>query len=108
MSHAHTERVLIAGAGISVLGAALAFGDGTREVIILDRDPPPPDMSSDEAFYKWERKGATQLRHSHAFIGRLTALIRDRYPDLLAELQQEGTRLFGFGDALTPPLEDKY
>lgn len=102
------ERVLIAGAGISGLGAALAFGDGKREVTILDRDPPPPELSPDEAFYNWERKGATQLRHSHAFIGRLTALIRDRYPDLMAELLKEGTRLFGFPDALTPPLSDKY
>jgi 2-polyprenyl-6-methoxyphenol hydroxylase-like FAD-dependent oxidoreductase len=99
---------LVAGAGISGLGAALAFGGGKRKVTILDRDPPPPELSPDEAFYRWERKGATQLRHSHAFIGKLTALIRDRYPDLLDELQKEGTRLFGFADALTPPLADKY
>ncbi|HTQ13547.1 MAG TPA: hypothetical protein VMH86_06700 [Rhizomicrobium sp.] len=103
-----TERVLVAGAGIAGLGAALALGGGAREVVILDRDPPPPELSPDEAFYKWERKGATQLRHSHAFLGRLTALIRDRYPDLLQELLAEGTRLFGFADALPPALERKY
>ena len=102
------ERILVAGAGIAGLGAALALGGGKREVTILDRDPPPPELSPDEAFYRWERKGATQLRHSHAFIGRLTALIRDRYPDLLEELLKEGTRLFGFSDALAPPLMDKY
>ncbi|HEX2592833.1 MAG TPA: hypothetical protein VHL34_15125 [Rhizomicrobium sp.] len=108
MSHGNKERVLIVGAGISGLGAALAFGDGTREVIILDRDPPPPDISPDEAFYKWDRKGATQVRHSHAFIGRLTSLIRDKYPDLLQELLAEGTRLFGFADGLTAPQMTKY
>lgn len=108
MTQAAKERVLIVGAGISGLGAALAFGDGTRDVVILDRDPPPPDLSPDEAFYKWDRKGATQLRHSHAFIGRLTSLIRDRYPDLLQELLAEGTRLFGFSDGLTAPQMTKY
>ncbi len=108
MSHARKERVLIAGAGIAGLGAALAFGDGTRDVTILDRDPPPPDISPDEAFYNWDRKGATQLRHSHAFLGRLTSLLRDKYPDLLAELQAAGTRLFGFEDGLTPPLAGQY
>ncbi len=39
------ETILIAGAGISGLGAALALGDGKRQVTILDRDPPPPDAS---------------------------------------------------------------
>ena len=103
-----TEKVLVAGSGISGLGAALALGGGAREVIILDRDPAPPAGSSEEAFYNWERKGATQLRHSHAFLGRLTTLIRERYPDLMAELLAEGTRLFGIEDGLPPPLARKY
>ena len=102
------EKVLVAGSGISGLGAALALGGGSREVTILDRDPPPPAGSSEEAFYNWERKGATQLRHSHAFLGRLTTLIRERYPDLMAELLAEGTRLFGIEDGLPPPLAKKY
>src|SRR5665213_1743070 len=102
------EKILVAGAGIAGLGAALALSDGTHEIVILDRDPSPPDSSPEEAFYKWERRGATQLRHSHAFLGRLTALIRDRYPDLMAELLAEGTRLFGFAEGLPPPLTDKY
>ena len=63
------EQVLVVGSGIAGLGAALALGGGSREVTIVDRDPPPPDGSFEEAFYNWERKGATQLRHSHAFLG---------------------------------------
>jgi 2-polyprenyl-6-methoxyphenol hydroxylase-like FAD-dependent oxidoreductase len=102
-----SEHILVAGAGIAGLGAALAL-NGTRRVTILDRDPAPPEASAEQAFYTWERKGATQLRHSHAFLGRLTALIRDRYPDLMAELLAEGTRLFGYADALVPPLLEQY
>ncbi len=102
------EHILVAGSGIAGLGAALAFGGGTRRVTILDRDPPPPEGSAEDAFYNWERRGATQLRHSHAFLGRLTSLIRDRYPDLMAELLKEGTRLFGFEDGLTPPQMSQY
>ncbi|HEY0301362.1 MAG TPA: hypothetical protein VGC36_08530 [Rhizomicrobium sp.] len=102
------EHVLVAGSGIAGLGAALAFGGGTSRVTILDRDPPPPAGSSEDAFYNWERRGATQLRHSHAFLGRLTSLIRDRYPALMAELLAEGTRLFGFEDGLTPPQMSQY
>src|SRR5262249_38699375 len=102
------ERVLVAGSGIAGLGAALALSGGTREVIFLDRDPPPPQTSPEEAFTQWERRGATQLRHSHAFLGRLTSLIRDRYPDLMKELLAEGTRLFGFAEGLPPTIENKY
>jgi len=102
------EKILVAGSGIAGLGAALALGGGSRDVTILDRDPPPPEGSAEDAFYNWERKGATQLRHSHAFLGRLTTLIRERYPDLMAELLAEGTRLFGFEDGLTPHLAKSY
>jgi 2-polyprenyl-6-methoxyphenol hydroxylase-like FAD-dependent oxidoreductase len=102
------ERVLVAGSGIAGLGAALALSDGSREVIFLDRDPPPPETSPEEAFTQWERRGATQLRHSHAFLGRLTSLIRDRYPELMKELLAEGTRLFGFAEGLPPTIEHKY
>lgn len=62
------ETVLVAGAGIAGLGAALALCDGKRSVTLLDRDPPPPDASPEEAFHTWERRGATQLRHSHVFL----------------------------------------
>ena len=102
------EKILDAGAGIAGLGAALALSGGTRDVVLLDRDPPPPDTSPEEAFTQWERRGATQLRHSHAFLGRLTSLIRDRYPDLMKELLAEGTRLFGFAEGLPPTLEKQY
>jgi len=102
------EKILVAGSGIAGLGAALALGNGSRDVTILDRDPPPPQGSAEDAFHNWERKGATQLRHSHAFLGRLTTLIRERYPDLMAELLAEGTRLFGFEDGLPVSLAKNY
>ncbi|MGD0142463.1 MAG: FAD-dependent oxidoreductase, partial [Rhizomicrobium sp.] len=102
------EKILVAGAGIAGLGVALALGDGHREVTILDRDPAPPDASPEDAFNTWERRGATQLRHSHVFLGRLTTLIRDRYPRLLDELLQAGARIFTFEDALPPTLKDAY
>jgi 2-polyprenyl-6-methoxyphenol hydroxylase-like FAD-dependent oxidoreductase len=103
-----SETVLVAGAGIAGLGAALALSDGKRRVTILDRDPPPPDASPEEAFRTWERRGATQLRHSHAFLGRLTTLIRTRYPQLMEELLAAGARLFTYEDGLTPALRALY
>lgn len=103
-----SESLLVAGTGIAGLGVALAFGDGTRRVTLVDRDPAAPDGSPEEAFQNWERRGATQLRHSHVFLGRLTALLRANYPQLLQELLDSGARIFGFEDGLPPPLREGY
>jgi len=102
------ERVLIAGSGIAGLGAALALGNGSRDITLVDRDPPPPQGSAEDAFSHWERRGATQLRHSHVFLGRLTTLIRERYPELLKELLDSGARIFTFADGLPPALKGRY
>ena len=69
------EHILVTGAGIAGLGAALALGGGTRPVTLIDRDPPAPAGDAEDAFQHWERRGATQLRHSHVFLGRLTTLM---------------------------------
>jgi 2-polyprenyl-6-methoxyphenol hydroxylase-like FAD-dependent oxidoreductase len=103
-----TQTILVAGAGIAGLNAAMALGGPGREVIVLDRDPSPPDTSPEEAFYGWERKGATQLRHSHVFLGRLVKLIRERHPRLWTELLAAGAREFTFEDGLSPELKAKY
>ena len=100
-------HVLVAGAGIAGLGAALALGD-TRRVTLVDRDRAAPLDDAEDAFAHWERRGATQLRHSHVFLGRLTTLIATRYPALLKELTDCGARIFTFEDGLPPPLRDGY
>lgn len=103
-----TEKILIVGAGIAGLGAAMALGGTGREVTVLDRDPPPPDTSVEKAFYEWERKGVTQLRHSHVFLGKLFSLIRDKHPRLLKELMEAGAREISFRDGLPPWLATDY
>jgi 2-polyprenyl-6-methoxyphenol hydroxylase-like FAD-dependent oxidoreductase len=103
-----SETIVVAGAGIAGLGAALALSDGKRTITVVDRDPPPPDGSPEDAFLTWERRGATQLRHSHVFLGRLTTLIRERYPALMDELLAAGARIFRFEEGLPPPLRRHY
>ncbi|HWA04384.1 MAG TPA: hypothetical protein VG819_12755 [Rhizomicrobium sp.] len=102
------ESVLVAGCGIAGLGAALALADGARRITLVDRDPPAPQGSAEEAFARWRRRGATQLRHSHVFLGRLTTLIGKRYPLLLRELLESGARIFTFEDGLPPTLRSRY
>lgn len=95
------ERVLVIGAGIAGLCVALALAPTGREVVLLERDPEPPDGSADTAFAEWERRGVGHLRHSHAFLARLRTIIRDGHPELLADLRAAGCRELGLDGMLT-------
>ena len=101
------ERVAVVGAGIAGLGAAMALAREGREVLLIDRDPPPP-ANLETAFDTWERKGVTQLRHSHVFLGCLVALIRDKHPRLHHMLHEAGAREIDFETSLPILLRDKY
>lgn len=96
-----TERVVVIGAGMAGLWTALALAPTGRKVIVLDRDPPPPEGGPDVAFETWTRRGVGHLRHSHAFLARLRLLIRDQHPALLQELVEAGCRELRFEDGLT-------
>jgi 2-polyprenyl-6-methoxyphenol hydroxylase-like FAD-dependent oxidoreductase len=102
------ERILIVGAGMAGLCAAMALSGRGRTVTVLDRDPPPPDIDPDAAFEGWSRRGVTQLRHSHVFLGRLTTFLRDRQPALWNALIAAGARESTFADALPAALREGY
>lgn len=102
------ERVLIIGAGIAGLCSALALAPTGRDIVILERDPPPPGKDPDLAFADWNRRGVGHLRHSHAFLARLRMVFRKEHPDLLAELKRAGCRELGFDRMLTSVHEATY
>lgn len=101
------ESIIIVGAGIAGLGSAMALAREGRKITILDRDP-PPSMDVETAFEGWERKGVTQLRHSHVFLGCLVSLIRQKHPRLHEMLAGAGAREIGFEESLPPQLRDGY
>jgi 2-polyprenyl-6-methoxyphenol hydroxylase-like FAD-dependent oxidoreductase len=88
-----SERVVIIGAGVAGLATALTLNRLGLEVIVVERDEEPPDISSEDAFTKWSRPGVPQFRHAHLFLGRLHSILRDRYPDLHAALLAAGLEL---------------
>jgi 2-polyprenyl-6-methoxyphenol hydroxylase-like FAD-dependent oxidoreductase len=100
-----SERLVILGAGIAGLCTALALAPTGRRIVMLERDAPPPEG---DPFDGWNRRGATQLRHSHAFLARLRKLIADEHPALLAALREAGARELRFADALPGPIQPIY
>lgn len=102
------ENIRVIGAGIADLNAALALSKPGRRVTLIERDPPPPEGSADEAFDVWERRGVGHLRHSHAFLARLYLLLREKYPDLLQVLLDAGCRELRFRDGVPDTLRQTY
>ena len=99
--------VLVIGAGVAGLGSALALSQRGHEVTVVERDTTSVPDSPDAAFEQWERRGAPQVRHSHAFLARLRNLLRDRAPDVLAHLHDAGASEVRFVDQPPATLEDR-
>ena len=99
-------RVVVVGAGVAGLGAALALGRAGHEVTVLERDATPLPPDADSAFW-WDRRGAPQVRHSHAFLARLRNELRDRHPDVLAALLDAGATELRFAEGMPDTIEDR-
>ncbi len=102
-----TESVVILGAGMAGLCTALALAPSGRAITLLERDAPPPG-DVEATFEDWARRGASQLRHSHAFLARLRQLIAHEHPALLAALESAGARELRFADGLPEPIRKTY
>src|SRR5919109_5241998 len=99
-------RIAIVGAGVAGLSSALALARDGHDVIVLERDATPLPHTPDEAF-DWKRRGAPQVRHSHAFLARMRNLLRDRLPDIRDELLKAGATEVAWGDMRVPTIEDR-
>src|SRR5262249_26125270 len=79
-------RVVIIGAGLVGLGAALFLARRGHQVEVLEKDPAPAPDDPEAAFEAWARRGVPQARHSHLFRGLSSRVLAEETPDLLAAL----------------------
>jgi 2-polyprenyl-6-methoxyphenol hydroxylase-like FAD-dependent oxidoreductase len=99
-------RVIVIGGGVAGLGVALALSRDGHEVVVLESDATPLPESSVEAFEHWDRRGAPQVWHSHAFLSRLRNLLLAHAPDVREALLAHGAYELEFGESLPPTIRD--
>ena len=92
-------HVIVVGAGIGGLGSALALSRAGHRVTVIERDdtPMPDDV---EGAFEWNRRGAPQVQHPHAFLGLARTILRDRFPDVLQALTDAGVHTVPMGVGL--------
>jgi 2-polyprenyl-6-methoxyphenol hydroxylase-like FAD-dependent oxidoreductase len=101
------RRVVVAGAGIGGLAAAIALSRAGCDVTVVERDdtPMPDDV---EGAFAWDRRGAPQVRHTHGFPALIRVILRDRYPDVLAALLDAGVGEVSIMPPVVPPDAPTY
>jgi len=102
------ERIAIIGAGIGGLALSLALKKTDREVVIVERDPEPPDIPAEGAFEHWQRPGVPQFRHAHILLARVQTILRDRHPEVHEDLRRAGLELSRIEEVLPPAHRDHY
>ncbi len=100
------KNVVIVGGSVAGLFAALALSRQGHRITVLEGEVLPQCDSPVEAFERWERRGAPQSRHSHAFLARLHNGIRDRAPDLYADLLAAGAETLPFSDLVEATFDN--
>ncbi len=83
-------RILIVGAGILGLSAAMLLAGDGHELTVLERDPAPaPDVAVD-AWYEWPRRGVNQFRQPHGFQPRFCQIVTAELPHVARALETAG------------------
>jgi 2-polyprenyl-6-methoxyphenol hydroxylase-like FAD-dependent oxidoreductase len=96
-------RIVVIGAGVGGLGAALGLADRGHDVLVVERDPPPPTTRGDAAFEEWDRPHVPQFRQAHAFSARSRNLLATYAPAVLDRLRDDGIEEVNFFKLLAPP-----
>ena len=98
-------HVGIVGGGVTGLATALSLSKIGFQVTVFESDATPMPVSPEEAF-SWNRRGAPQVRHSHALLGRLHNLLRDFHPEVLKMLLDVGATEIDLAQHMPDTLDD--
>lgn len=82
-------KAVVIGSGPVGATAALLLATRGVDVVVVDRDAPPPERAED-AWDSWERPSVTQFKQVHFLQPRGRALLEAHLPEVLGELKAAG------------------
>lgn len=91
--------ILVLGAGVNGLCAALLLARDGHRVTVVERDPDEPS-GPDTAWDAWDRRGCAQFRLPHYLLPRFRHLLEELLPDVAQALVAAGATRYDVIDAL--------
>jgi 2-polyprenyl-6-methoxyphenol hydroxylase-like FAD-dependent oxidoreductase len=83
-------KIVMVGAGIVGLGAALMLAADGHDVVVLERDSASPPPDAVDAWDSWERRGVNQFRLPHGFMSRFRQIVEFELPEVAAAMHDGG------------------
>ncbi len=110
------SKIVVAGAGMCGMAAAMMLADDGHQVTVLERDAAPPPPDPDSAFDGWDRRSVAQFGLAHFLLARGTNILRHQLPSAYQLLSDNGgfhLNLVEFllslqPDADTEPGDDRF
>jgi 2-polyprenyl-6-methoxyphenol hydroxylase-like FAD-dependent oxidoreductase len=100
-------RVVVLGAGICGLAAALMLRRDGHDVTVLERDPAPVPDSCVDAWERWERAGVSQFRQAHYLQPLGRTVLDEELPDVRDALLAAGAARFDPMRLMPPWIADR-
>jgi flavin-dependent dehydrogenase len=89
-------KIVVTGAGVVGLGAAMLLAGDGHQVIVLERDPAGPPDDPAQAWEQWQRPGLNQFRLPHAFLGGFREILDTELPEVSQAMQAAGALRLNF------------
>jgi 2-polyprenyl-6-methoxyphenol hydroxylase-like FAD-dependent oxidoreductase len=83
-------RIVVVGAGVVALGAAMLLAGDGHQVVVLERDPEGPPADPVDAWDRWQRPGLNQFRMAHTFLPAFRAVLDAELPAVAKALVEAG------------------
>jgi len=83
-------EIVVVGAGLCGLSAAIVLAADGHRVTVLERDPAPPPAAGKAAWQGWPRRGVGQFRLLHLFAPRWRQLVDREMPAVAVALEAAG------------------